>query len=88
MLGHPSLLPAQVAGDAQRQRLFPEQRVAAVAGAEAPDGVVQREMADVSALGIDIAQLVQAAGEFVAVTRAAPRRRSPMRVMIRMLMAT
>ncbi len=38
-------LRAEAAGDAQRQALLAEQRVAAVAGADRPDGVVVGEVA-------------------------------------------
>ena len=57
----------------RRARHFlPEQRVAAVAGAEAPDRVVEREVADVAALGIDVAEAVQAARELVVVAELLP----------------
>ena len=51
VLGEPALAPPEVARDPERQALLAEQRVAAVAGADAPDRVVLREVADEAAVG-------------------------------------
>ena len=63
MLGHPILLFTEKAGDAEGHAFFAEQRVAPVAGAEAPDGVVDGEVADKAALGIAVADAVETFGE-------------------------
>ena len=49
-------LRAEIGADAQREALFPEQHIAAVAGADRDDRVVLRKMADEAALRIDIEQ--------------------------------
>ena len=67
VLGEPALVLPKPAADAERQALLAEEGVAAVAGAEAPDGVVFGEVTDVAALGIDVAGAVQAAIEVVGV---------------------
>ena len=70
----PSFL-AEVAGDAQGEALLAEQRVAAVAGADRPDGVVLREVADEALVGVAIANRVDAPVE--AVGRPEPVERHP-----------
>ena len=67
MLGEPALGLAEVAADAQREALLAEEDIAAVAGADAPDRVVLREVADVAALRVAIERRVQAAVEVVDV---------------------
>jgi hypothetical protein len=72
VLGHPFLLIAQPTGDAQRQTFFTQQRIAAVARAEGPDGVVQWKMADVAPIRIHIADAVQAARKLIAFAQLFP----------------
>ena len=69
----PALFVAVVARDAQREALLPEQRVPAVAGADGPDGVVLREVADVAALRIEIGDGVDAAIEARRISEAVER---------------
>jgi hypothetical protein len=54
MLCEPALRLCEVAADAEREALFAEQDVAAVAGTDAPDGVVFREVAEVAAVGLEV----------------------------------
>ena len=67
MLGHPAFLPAHPACQPQREALLAEQRVAAVAGADAPDQLLLGEVQDVARLGIEVADGVQARHELAAV---------------------
>jgi len=62
VLGHPALLVAEEAGDAECENIFCREGVAAVTGAEGPDGVVGGEVADIAAVGVDVAEAVEAAG--------------------------
>ena len=66
MLGHPALVARHRAGDAQREALLAQQRVAAVAGAHAPDQPLLGEVDDVAALGREVAGGVQPGHELVA----------------------
>ena len=59
VLGHPALLARHPARDAQRETLLAEQRVAAVARADAPDQFFFGEMQDEAAVGVQIAQRMQ-----------------------------
>ncbi len=54
MLGHPALFAGHDAGDAQRKALLAEQRVAPVAGTDAPDQFFLWEVRNVTARGIEI----------------------------------
>ena len=54
MLCHPFLFPAEGGGYAQCKALFAEQNVSAVAGVDGHDGVVLREVDDVSLLGVEL----------------------------------
>jgi hypothetical protein len=47
VLGHPALVARNVGGDAQGEALFAQQRIAAIAGAVAPDLARFREVDDV-----------------------------------------
>ena len=67
VLGHPAFAEAHEAGQTQGQALLAQQGVAAVARAEAPDGVIERKMADAALFGLEIAQGVQAASEIFLV---------------------
>ena len=83
----PSLL-REPARQAQRHALLAEQRVAAVARADRPDGVLLGEVHDEAAIGTEIAERVQAAREVVGRCRGDRAPAAPMRVMIRMLRTT
>ena len=88
VLGHPALLARERRGDPQREALLAEERVAAVAGADAPDRALLREVHDEAA--------IRATGRRASAARVrSPRRRragrarlAPMRVMIRMFATT
>ena len=67
VLREPAFLLAEVAADAEREALLPEEDVAAVAGADGPDRVVLREVADEAALRVAVERGVQAAVEVVRV---------------------
>ena len=69
VLGHPALLHALIAGDAQREALLAQQHVAAVAGVDGPDGVLLGELHDVAVLGVDVGLGVLAADEVVGVAQ-------------------
>ena len=47
VLGQPALLARNGRGDAQREALLAEQRIAAIAGSEGPDLTLSRKMNDV-----------------------------------------
>ena len=63
MLGEPALIARLPAGDAQGVAFLAQQRVAAVAGAEALDAELFGEMHDEAARRIELAGGVQAAHE-------------------------
>src|SRR6202043_2319072 len=63
VFGKPALVARLPAGDAQRVAFLTEQRVAAVAGAEALDRQLLGEVQDEAALRIEISGRVQAAYE-------------------------
>src|SRR5262245_64474151 len=54
MLGEPAFLLSQFAGNAQSQAFFCQQRVAAIARANAPYGIVLRVMTNEAALDIEV----------------------------------
>ena len=60
MLCHPVLFSAEGGGYAQSKALFAEQNVSAVAGVDGHDGVVLREVDDVSLLGVELSLGMQA----------------------------
>ena len=64
----PSLLP-EPARQAQRHALLAEQRVAAVSRSDRPDGVVFGEVHDEAALGVEVAERVQAVREVVRIAQ-------------------
>ena len=68
MLGLPALLASLVGGDTKSEALFSEENVSAVTGVNGDDGVVLRELADVSLFGVDIAAAVKSANPVIAVT--------------------
>ena len=76
VLGQPALGAGLVAGDAQRMAFLAQQRVAAVAGAEALDRQLFGEVHDEAAFGIQLADGVQAAHELAAVGGDALERRA------------
>ena len=59
VLGHPALVARERRGDPQREALLAEQRVAAVAGADAPDRALFREVHDEAAVGREVAERVE-----------------------------
>ncbi len=67
VLGEPALLLREVGADAERQALLAEQRVAAVARAHRPDGVVLREVGDEALLGVALGDRVHPLVEVVLV---------------------
>ena len=66
VLGQPSLLLAEVTGDAEREAFLAQEDVSAVARADAPDRVVLGEMEDQPPLDVEIGFAVQAFGELAA----------------------
>ena len=54
VLGEPALLTAQRGGDAQREALLAEQRVAAVAGVDGHNEVFLREVRDIALVGVEL----------------------------------
>ena len=69
MLGHPALGFGLEGGDAQGEALFAQQHIAAVAGVDAPDGVILREVDDVAVLLAEILFGMQALDEIIAVAQ-------------------
>ena len=67
MLGHPVFLAAEVGSDTQSEALLAEEHVSAVAGVDRPDGVVLREVADVTVVLIELSLGVQTLDVVVAV---------------------
>ena len=59
MLSHPAFLPALVGGNAEREALLAEEDVSAVSGVDGNDGIVLRELADVSLFLVNVALGVQ-----------------------------
>ena len=68
MLSLPALFPALIRGYAQSKALLAEQDVSAVSGVDGDNGVILRELADITLLGVDIAAAVQTANPVVAVS--------------------
>ena len=66
MLGQPALVAGHRRGDAQREALLAEKRVAAVAGADAPDRALLGEVHDEAAVGREVAERVQPRHEVLA----------------------
>src|SRR5262249_3818535 len=60
MLGHPALFASHTAGNAQREALLAEQRVAAVAGADTPGQLFLRKVDDIAAHRVEITERMQA----------------------------
>src|SRR5208282_4684708 len=76
VLRKPAFLATLPTRDSQRHAFLAQQGVAAVAGADRPDGVVLRKMADEPAVGIDVERAVNAAAEVVAVAEHLERARA------------
>ena len=76
VLGEPALAARLPARDAQRVALLAEQRVAAVARADALDREFLGEMHDEAAVGIEVADRVQALDEGAVLLDALQRRRA------------
>src|SRR4030095_1609459 len=66
MLGEPALLLAELAGNPQRETFFCQQRVTAIARADAPDGVILRIMTNEAALDVEIGLGMQTARTDIA----------------------
>jgi hypothetical protein len=58
VLGHPALVARHVTGDAQRETFLSQQRIAAIAGAHAPDEPLLWKVHDVATQGVEIAERV------------------------------
>ncbi len=69
MLGHPALIFAQVRSNAESKALFAQQHISAVAGVDGNNGVVFREVADVTLFGVDLAFAVESAHPVGAVAK-------------------
>ncbi len=76
VLREPTFRARLVAGDAQRMTLLTKESIATVAGAEALDGELFREVHDEAAFGIELSDRVQTSNE-VAVVRDALQSRTP-----------
>ena len=72
MLRHPALGLSKVGSNAQRKAFFAQQNISAVAGIDGNNGVVLREVADVSLLCVDVALAVQALNPVGAVAKRIP----------------
>ncbi len=69
MLGHPALGFGLEGGDAQGEALFAQEHIAAVAGVDAPDGVILREVDDVALGLVQVLLGVQTLYEILAVAQ-------------------
>ena len=87
MLGQPALLAREPARQSQRHALLAEQRIAAVARPDRPDGVLLGEVHDEAPLRAEIAERVQASRELARAARCSSAT-APTRVMMRMLSTT
>ena len=76
VLGEPTLVARLIARDAQRVALLAEQRVAAVAAAEALDGELLGEVHDEAAVRVELAGRVQSLDELAALAGDALERRA------------
>ena len=54
MLCHPAFLASEIGCNTESEALLSEKNVSAVSGVDAPDGVVLREMADITVLFVEI----------------------------------
>ena len=72
MLGHPALVFAQVGGDTESEALFAQQNVSAVAGVYRDNGIVLREVHDISLLSVNVAFAVEALNPIGAVAQGIP----------------
>ena len=72
MLGHPALVFAQVRGDTESEALFAQQNVSAVAGVYRDNGIVLREVHDISLLSVNVAFAVEALNPIGAVAQGIP----------------
>src|ERR671939_565203 len=66
-LGQPALVAAHRGGDPQREALLPEQRIAAIAGPDAPDRARIGKVHDEAPLGRKVADRVEAGHPVAAV---------------------
>ncbi len=67
MFCHPTLFVGHPAGDAKRETFFSQQRVAAVAGADAPDQFFLRKVKDEAALGVQVGEGMKSGNEIIGV---------------------
>ena len=87
MLGHPAFVSAQIGGYAQSKALFAQQDVSAVTGVDGNNGVVLRELADISLFLVDVAFAVKSSTQSSLSPRTS-RTALPTLVMIAMLSTT
>ncbi len=69
MLGLPALFPALIGGYTKSKALLAEKDISAVSGVDGDNGVILRELADITLLGVDVAAAVQSANPVVAVAQ-------------------
>ena len=69
MLSLPALFPALIGSYTKSKALLAEEDVSAVSGVDGDDGVILRELADITLLGVDVAAAVQSANPVVAVAQ-------------------
>ena len=69
MLSHPALFTAQVRGNAERKALFAKEHISAVAGVDRHDGIVLREVCDITVFFVQVSLRVQALDEVRAVAQ-------------------
>ena len=69
MLGEPAFLMAELASDTQSQAFFRQQRVAAIARADAPDRIVLRVMTNEAALDVEVGLGMQTTCKIVGIAQ-------------------
>ena len=67
MFGLPTLFASLVGSDTQSEALLSEENISAVTGVNGDDGVILRELADLSLFCVNIAAAVESANPVVAV---------------------
>ncbi len=76
MFRHPAFFAALIRRDTQRETLFAQQHVSAITGVDAPDGVVLREMADITVVFVNIGFGMQSLHKIAAVAQRVDTRRA------------
>ena len=69
MLCHPALFPTLVGSDTECEALLTEQNITAISRVDRDDGVILRELADITLLGIHVARCVEAAHPVIRVAK-------------------